>query len=205
MKQTFNIGDALWLGIAFEFALLLATGVLHIVRPQHLAGAAERHRTAGAIPTWLGTLERPVLVGTVEIAAASLALVTGWVGSDAMVLAQACLFALASSLLAFLSVLRRSPSSLPCGCHPFAGEMTNATFVPAASLLVIALFVGVAAVAGASMTTTFVGATSMVLLGVLAATAVLLYAGAASAPQPVSISSEAASVSSEAASVSSEV
>jgi hypothetical protein len=190
MTRSFNIGDALFFGIAFEVALLFATGVLHIVRPRHLARAAERHRTAAAIPTWMGALERPVLVGSVELAAATFAAVAGGIGAGATMLAQAALIVLSSSLLAFLSVLRRSPSTLPCGCHPFAGELTTATFLPAASLLVAALFTGIAVAAGASMTTTFFGGVSMVVLGALVAGAVLLYAGAASAPRPEPVSRE---------------
>jgi hypothetical protein len=170
---------ALIFGIAFESALLGITGLLHLVRPEHLARAAARHRTAGAIPNWLGQFERPVLVGVVELATA-LAVVTSLLAGRAWVVAsvQVIVGVFALSLVSFVSVLRRSPATLPCGCHPFAGDVQNATFIPAASLAVAAVAVGAGVWFG-------VGAVALVtippavILGILAAGVVLVYAGAA--------------------------
>jgi hypothetical protein len=182
VTDALRLTAVIYFGLAFEIALLTTTGVLHLARPRHLALAAERHKTAGAIPNWMGAVERPVLVGCVELAVAVGVLLTALRGGVwSMVIAQMAVFALAASLLAFVSVLRRSPSSLPCGCHPFAGEVSGATFVPAGALLVIAGFVAVARGDGAAMATTFESALTMFLLGSLTAGAAIVYAGAATA------------------------
>ncbi len=184
--MTVGIGltPALIFGIAFEGALLGITGVLHLVRPEHLARAAARHKTAGAIPTWLGQLERPVLVGIVECATA-VAVVASLFASRAWVVAgvQVVVAGFALSLISFVSVLRRSPASLPCGCHPFAGDVQNATFIPAAALAVVAIAIGVGVWFGGGAVT-LITIPPTVILGALAAGVVLVYAGAATSSGP---------------------
>jgi hypothetical protein len=184
--MTVGIGltPALVFGIAFEGALLGITGVLHLVRPEHLARAAARHHTAGAIPNWLGQLERPVLVGVVECAtalavAASVFAGRAWVVAAVQVVVG--LFAL--SLISFVSVLRRSPATLPCGCHPFAGDVQNATFLPATALAVTAIAVGVGVWFGGGAVA-LITIPPTVTLGALTAGVVLVYAGAATSSDP---------------------
>jgi hypothetical protein len=179
MTGDIGLTPALIFGVTFESALLGITGVLHLLRPEHLARAADRHRTAGAIPNWLGRLERPVLVGAVELAVA-LAIPASLLSGRASAVASVQLLvgAFALSLLSFVSVLRRSPASLPCGCHPFAGDVQLATFLPAAALLAAALGVGIGVwFGGAAVDLVTIAPT--VVLGVLTAGVVLVYAGAA--------------------------
>jgi hypothetical protein len=175
-----RVEHVLVLALTFEIVLLTITGLLHIVRPAHLERAAARHRTAGAIPNWLGAIERPALVGTVELSAAAAVVVSTLAGDHALVvLVQFMVAAFAGGLLAFVSVLRRSPASLPCGCHPFAGEITNATFVPAAALLSAAVVVALASLVTDAVPMPASAGIAMAALGALAAAAALLFAGAA--------------------------
>jgi hypothetical protein len=184
MNGSLDPASVLCFVIAFEVALLGVTGVLHLVRPEPLRTAARAHRSNHVIPAWLGALERPALVGATELllavgVVASLVPSATW----AELVAQILVATYAAVLWAFLSLLRRAGTPLPCGCHPLAGNVTRASCVPAAALLTAATIstIGIERASGLALspaTQTVLAA----LLGALTAATVLVYSGAASDP-----------------------
>jgi hypothetical protein len=168
------------LAVAFEVTLLGITGGLHLVRPAHLEVAAAQHRDTAAIPAWLRPLERPRLVGSVEIACATLAAASALSGRSTFVaVSQFVVALLAGGLVSFVTLLRRAPESLPCGCHPYAGRVTVTTYAPAVTLLVGALTAGIAALLLPALHVPLATVLPTIVVGAIGAATVLLYTGAA--------------------------
>jgi hypothetical protein len=168
------------LAVAFEVTLLAITGGLHLARPAHLAVAAAQHRDAAAIPTWLRPLERPLLVGSFEIACAALAAASAVSGRVALIaVGQSVVALFAAGLVSFVALLRRAPQSLPCGCHPYAGRVTATTYAPAVALLVVALAAGAGALLLPALHVPLATVLPTIIVGAIGAATVLLYTGAA--------------------------
>src|SRR5262249_3926633 len=97
------------LAVAFEATLLAITGGLLVARLAPLEVAGAHTRDAAAIPTWLRPLERPLLVGSCELACAAFAAASALSGRMTLIaVSQFVMALLAAGLVSFVALLRRA-------------------------------------------------------------------------------------------------
>jgi hypothetical protein len=179
MTRTLDVADVRAFVVAYAAVLLAITGVLHLVRPVHLAEAAAQHRAAGVLPGWVTRFEQPVTVGASEVALAALLVVAAVAGGSAFVVVGGAVWAWSVLLLAVLARLRRAPG-VSCGCHPFAGDVVYATSAPAVAMFVAATVALAVTPFVASRTPAPMHVLVMSALAALCACATIVGSGAAS-------------------------
>jgi hypothetical protein len=125
-----------YLSLSFVAAMLLASGIGHLLGLDRFGALVRSHRV---VPASLAIVVA-LLVCMFELAAAGIALAVLW--SSAVSILAAPLFVVCAAagcmFVWYVRRLLRDPAGIvSCGCSPVPGPFTPASLVPAAGLLLV--------------------------------------------------------------------
>jgi hypothetical protein len=160
VKEPVTVFELLCFLVLFQAVVFTVTGCTHVVRPGRLR-----------------------LIGAVEIVLAG-ALIGALFRGDGATLAavEAIVAVYAVALVAYVARLYVRASGASCGCHPWAGRVNAASFLPAGAVFAAAAIGFVVALGAAFDVALTARDTWTVALAVLAGCTVLVAAGALATP-----------------------